>query len=221
MAFVVYKLEDGARLVEMVYATQTEANSAAGGNPAWTAHTGNVNENVNPGDFINAAGHLLSAPPAAVREKREIPELKSQIQVEFNAWVARRPTWLADIGSTTEQAASTGALKQIYMMAALGDQILDGGYIRGSANRNSFTEHIIKAIRDDYRQAYDRLADPAASTARNQWNSVSVADKAPIFSNVISSTLGVPKDPDTSYTRATGATIPDNFDPSQDNLRRS
>ena len=221
MAFVVFKLEEGGRLVEMVYATQAEANSAAAGNAAWTAHTGNVNEDVNPGDFISSSGALLAAPPAAVRNVREGAEYRSQIQTEFNAWVGRRPTWLADIGSDNEESASTGALKQIYMMAALGDQIIAGNYLAGQSrtNRNSFVEHIVKAIRDDYREAYDRLLN-ASANVRNQWNSVSVADKAPVYSNIVTSTLGTPKDPDTSYTAVSGVTVPDNFDPSQNGLRR-
>ena len=48
-----------------------------------------------------------------------------------------------------------------------------------------------------------------------------MADKATIYSNIVTTVLGTPKDPDNAYTAVTGVTIPDNFDPSQDNLRRS
>ena len=221
MAFVTYKLEQSARRVEMVYETQGEANNAASGQTTIFAYTGTVNDRVQPGDFINASGHLLTSVPAGVRDEREKGQFKDQIQDAFTSWVQRRPNWLADIGSETEEKSSTGALKQVFMLAALGDAIIEGHYLSGISrtNRNSFIEHIVKAINDDYRGMYDGLLN-ASTSVRDNWDGVSVADKAQVYSNIITSTLGTPKDPDTSYTAVSGVTIPDNFDPSQEGLRR-
>ena len=231
MAFVTYKLERSARRVEMVYETQGEANSAASGQTTIFAQTGSVNDRVQPGDFINSAGHLLTSVPAGVRDEREKGQFKDQIQDAFSSWVQRRPLWLVDaysanrtIGNnyiSAQEAASRGSLKQIIMLAALGDAIIEGHYLSGltRTNRNSFIEHIVKAINDDYRGLYDGLIN-ASATARNNWSSASVEDKAQVYSNIITSTLGTPKDPDTSYTAVSGVTIPDNFDPSQEGLRR-
>ena len=86
--------------------------------------------------------------------------------------MTRRPTWLADLGSTTEQDAAKGSLKMIFMMAALGDQIIDGNYLSSISrtNRNSFLEHIIKSIQDDYRLLYDNLVATVPPPIRNNWN---------------------------------------------------
>ena len=218
--FVTYKLTDGAREVVMVYATQAEATSAAAGDASLFAQTGGVNSDVKPGDFITSTGSLLSAPPSAVRNEREKVDYKSQIQTEFIAWMTRRPDWLSDLGNEDHQAAMVGAMKQTYMLAALGDQIIEGNYLASQSrgNRNSFIEHIIKAIRDDYRQSFDRLF-AASKSVRDGWNAVNVGDSQTIHSNIITSTLGTPKDPDTSNTTVTGVTIPTKFDPSQEGLR--
>ena len=176
-----------------------------------------------PGDFITSTGALLPAPPAAVRDVREGVDYKAQIQAAFNGWVSRRPDWIAQIGTVADQEAATGALKQIYSLAALGDQIIEGNYLASQSrtNRNSFIEHIIKAINDDYREAYDRLVEATPDSVRTNWSNATVTDKSTIYSNIITSTLGTPKDPDTSYTAVTGVDYPDNFDPSQDTLRRT
>ena len=221
--FVTYKLTNGHREVVMVYATQVEATNAAAGDSNLFAQTGAVNSDVKPGDFITTTGSLLAAPPADVRNEREKIDYKSQIQAAFNDWVARRPDWIAQIGTVANQEASTGALKQIYSLAALGDQIIEGNYLASQSrtNRNSFIEHIVKAIQDDYREAYDRLAEASPDSVRTNWSNANVADKQVIYSNILTSTVGTPKDPDTSYTAVTGVDYPDNFDPSQDNLRRA
>ena len=221
--FVTYKLTRGHREVVMVYATDNEATNAAAGDSNLFAQTGAVNSDVKPGDFITATGSLLSAPPADVRNEREKVDYKSQIQTEFIAWMNRRPDWLTTqggLGDTDHQHSMLGAEKQIFMLAALGDQIIEGNYLSGQSrtNRNSFIEHIVKAIADDYREAFDRLFT-AAKSVREGWSGVNVADGQVIHSNIITSTLGTPKDPDTSNTTITGVTIPTKFDPSQDNLR--
>ena len=218
--FVTYKLTETEREVVMVYATQTEATTAAAGDITLFAQTGAVNSDVKPGDFITSTGSLLSAPPAAVRNVREGVNFKTQIQTEFVAWMNRRPSWLSDLGDEDHKTAMTAAMKQIWMLAALADAVIEGNYLSSQSRsvRNGFIEHCIKAIRDDYREAFDRLFT-ASKTVRDGWDNVSVQDGQTIYSNILTGTVGTPKDPDTSRVAVSGVTIPTKFDPSQDNLR--
>ena len=222
MPFVVYKLEDGARLVEMVYATQAEATSAAAGNPEWTAHSGNVNEDVNPGDFINAAGALLSAPPAAVRNKRENATHKDQVQEAFLAYAAARPVWIPQLSSANDIAGLQAADRWAIMTCALADNIVDGGYLSSQSRntRNDFIEHLRKELADDPRAGYNRLRN-LSKTGRDAWAAVATSGGSTIYSDMVTGTLGQPKDPDGSFNAVSGVTIPSKFDPSQPGLRRT
>ena len=171
MAFVTFKTELGARQVDMVFATQAEANSAAAQNPNLTAHTGNINEDVVPGDYINSAGALLSAPPAAIRNRDAATDHKAQIRDEFTAWVLRRNTWMGGLGlDDNHEDALKAADRWAYHSAATADVLVDFNYLPSLSltNRNSFIEHIIKALRDDDRDAYERYL--ASKTARDAWS---------------------------------------------------
>ena len=219
MPFVVFKLEEGARLIEMVYATQAEANSAAAGNPNWTAHVGNVNENVNPGDFITSSGSLLSAPPAAVRNNREKPEHRSQTQAAFLEYQAARPVWLAHSGVTNDQQGLMAADKWALMACVLIDQIVDEGYLKTQSRttRNDFIEHILKNLRD-VRAPYDRLRGNA--TNRQAWAQLNLQANQPVYSDMVTGTVGTPQDPSGTAAVVSSLTIPAMFDPTQPTLRR-
>ena len=221
MAFVTFKTELGARQVDMVYATQAEANSAAAQNPNLTAHTGNVNEDVNPGDYINSAGALLSAPPAAIQHRDERVQHKAEVRDVFNAWVERRNDWQTGLGlDDNHEDALKAADRWAYHACATADALVDFNYLPSLSltNRNSFIEHIIKALRDDDRDAYDRFL--STKTARDAWSAVNCRDGQQIYSDMLSGTPGVPQDPDGSFT-ALGSTItiPTGFDPSRETLR--
>ena len=226
MAFVTFKLENGARQVDMVYATQAEANSAAQANTNLTAHTGNVNEDVIPGDFITSAGALLSAPPAAVRDKREEGEHRSQIQTAFLSYVAARPVWIPELSSANDQAGLKAADRWAIMTCALADQIVEGNYLSGQSRstRNDFIEHLRKELADDPRAGYNRLRNLPKGTpgvsGRDAWAGVATSGGSAIYSDMVGGTLGQPKDPDGAFSAVSGVTIPAKFDPSQPTLRR-
>ena len=219
MAFVTYKLEQGSRQVDMVYATQAEANSAAAGNVNLTAHTGNVNEDVIPGDFITSAGALLAAPPAAVRNEREKPEHRSLTQTAFLEYQAARPVWLAHSGVTNDQQGLMAADKWAFMACVLIDQIVDEGYLKtqSRSTRNDFIEHILKNLRET-RAPYDRLRGNA--TNRQAWAELSLTANQPVYSDMVTGTLGTPQDPSGTAAVVSSLTIPAKFDPTQPTLRR-
>ena len=221
MAFVTFKTELGARQVDMVFATQAEANSAAAQNPNLTAHTGNINEDVVPGDYINSAGALLSAPPAAIRNRDAATDHKAQVRDEFTAWVLRRNTWMDGLGlDDNHEDALKAADRWAYHSAATADVLVDFNYLPSLSltNRNSFVEHIIKALRDDDRDAYERFL--SSKTARDAWSAVSCRDGQLIYSDMLSGTPGTPQDPDGSFNSlGSTITIPTKFDPSRLTLR--
>ena len=220
MAFVTFKLENGARQVDMVFATQAEANSAAQANTNLTAHTGNVNEDVIPGDFITSAGALLSAPPAAVRDKREEGEHRRQIQTAFLAYVSERPSWVLETSVSNDQVALRAADRWAIMTCALADQIVEGNYLSGQSRstRNDFIEHLRKELGDNPRAAYNRFRN--TKTARDAWAAITTAGGDGVRSDMVTNTLGQPQDPDGSTTAVSGVTVPAKFDPSQPDLRR-
>lgn len=221
MAFVTFKLELGARQVDMVFATQTEANTAAAQNPNLTAHSGNINENVVPGDYINSAGALLSAPPAAIQHRDERVAHKGEIRDEFLSWVLRRNTWMDGLGlDDNHEDALKAADRWAYHACATADALVDFGYLPSLSltNRNSFIEHITKALRDDDRDAYERFL--ASKTARDAWSAVSCRDGQLIYSDFLGGTPGTPQDPDGSFNSlGSTITIPTKFDPSRPTLR--
>ena len=207
--------------MDMVFATQAEANSAAAQNPNLTAHTGNINEDVVPGDYINSAGALLSAPPAAIRNRDAATDHKAQIRDEFTAWVLRRNTWMGGLGlDDNHEDALKAADRWAYHSAATADVLVDFNYLPSLSltNRNSFVEHIIKALRDDDRDAYERFL--SSKTARDAWSAVSCRDGQLIYSDMLSGTPGTPQDPDGSFNSlGSTITIPTKFDPSRLTLR--
>ena len=186
MAFVTFKLEQGARQVDMVFATQAEANSAAAANTALAAHTGNVNEDVIPGDFITSAGALLSAPPAAVRDKREEGEHRRQIQTAFLAYVDARPVWVFGTSVTNDQDGLRAADRWAIMTCALADNIVAGNYLSGQSRntRNDFIEHLRKELADDPRAGYNRLRN-LPKTSRDNWAGVHTGGTSPVYSDMV------------------------------------
>ena len=146
--FVTYKLTDGHREVVMVYATQAEATSAAAGDSNLFAQTGAVNSDVKPGDFITSTGSLLSAPPAAVRDKREESDHRRQIQTAFLAYVAERPAWVLETSVANDRTTLAAADRWAVMTCALADQIVEGNYLSGQSRntRNDFIEHLRKEL---------------------------------------------------------------------------
>lgn len=222
MAFVTYKDNDGEREVVGVYLMQQGATDAAATDPNLTAHTGNVNDNVMPGDFITRSGTLLSAPPSRIRDKLIGPEHRTQIQEAFRIYLAGRPVWVPSAGTTNDQTALQAADKWAIMSAALADQIVEGNYLSGRSitrsTREDFIEHIVKFLRDDPRAAYNRLRN--SKTNRDAWAAVNIAGGQVIQSDMVTGTLGQPQDPDGSLTAVTGVAVPSKFDPSQPGLRR-
>ena len=217
--FVTYRLTNGAREVVMVYATQPEAANAAAGDAALFAQTGAVNSDVKPGDFITSTGSLLSAPPAAVRDEREKPEHRSLTQAAFLEYQAGRPVWLAHSGVTNDQQGLQAADKWAFMAAVLIDHIVEEEYLKtqSRSTRNDFIEHILKNLRE-VRAPYDRLRGNA--TNRQAWAQLNLQAGQPVYSDMVSGTLGQPQDPSGTAAVVSSLTIPSKFDPTQPTLRR-
>ena len=211
MAFVVWISDAGARKIPLngVFETQAEANSAAAGNPDWTAHSGSVNDNVEPGDFINSAGSLLSAEPAAVRRAKDEANWKARIRQGFIDGWENEPRWRMTFGLEHNTEAESASTIYRYHQAALAwviaDRVLYAS--RSDNDRDSLVEHVWKTMRVP---AYRRFAD-ADKAVRDAWNAVSVADGQVIRTDLLTSAGVARSSEDGAVISVTGSAIPAKF----------
>lgn len=209
MAFVVWKTENGGRRVDGVYKTQAAANAAAAGNAALTAHTGSVNDNVEPGRYINSAGALLSTPPAAVLAANELTNWKARIVAGFiEGWEAE-PDWRYELtgGADAKNAAFVYRYHQTALAYLIADQQVFTSMTR--SNRNDTIEHIWKELR---KPAFKRFND-TTKTIRDAWAGLSTDDGAAVNTDLVTARSGTVRagEPDGTRIPVTGATIPAKF----------
>ena len=208
MAFVTYKLENGARRVEVPYATQAEANTAAAaGGAALLAFVGRVSDDVEPGDYITARGVIFT--PVAAQTAAQVGQLRGEIQDAFKEAMdtLQMGEWRRFI--LNDGANLTAARDYAYHQAALGWGIADSSVFASLSrtNRDDLVEHLVKQLQTDL---YRWFGKDVSTSNRSAWTTTSTADGAQIYTD-LASTTGAARSPDGTRTAITGATIPTGF----------
>ena len=221
MWFIVYDNTRNGYITDIFF-SQANANAKANTETFLTAFPRGINNSeVDVGMYINTTtGAITSTVPAAERDKLEEEDHRAQVRDAFLAYLAGRPVWIPQSGTDNDKAGLEAADKWVIMACALIDNIVAGNYLSGQTRntRNDFIEHIIKNIRE-VRAPYNRLR--AEKTIRDAWSGANIAGGQAIYSDMITSSLGQPQNPDGSYTIISPRiNIPQKFDPSQEGLRR-
>ena len=207
MAFVTYELQNNARLVVGVFKTQAEANTEAAAKTGVSAHSGSVNDNVEPGRYIDTRGRLLSAIPAAVRDAGVTAKLRGDIKDAFREAMAtiEAGEWRRFIQN--DGANVTAARTYAYHQAA---------FVWWSVNPNrhtqttfwiNLTEHAVKQLRTDL---YRWFGKNVSTANRNAWNTTGTSDGAQIYTDLVNAQIRL-QTPDGSRRARPGATIPTGF----------
>lgn len=206
MAFAV--LSDN-RLVVAVAETQSAANALARTDAKWNAHSGAVSDKVEPGNYLNAAGAILSTLPAVVRNATELDAWKAELTAAFVEGYNAEPLWRSSLLISAEAPEYwTAQLRYRYHQAALGLLVAQRTIFTGLTrdNRTALMNHIFAALRT---LTYRRFTS-VSKTLLGQWQTVAVTDGSQIYSDLATSS-GAVRTSDLAYTSITGAAIPTGF----------
>ena len=231
MPFVVYNPTEGeatGRPIVRLFETQAAANTAAATEADWTAYNGEITDNAVDVDwYINPTnGSVTATLPTTVQTADQRAAWKVRLAQAFRIykdpnnntsrqtwWESERPDSAA--GRRPLRATDRWAITQI----ALGSQIADSvAYpTLNDTQREAAIAHIETVISTLGKVWYGvMVGDTAKATS---WAATSLADGAPIYSDIITNTGGT-RSPDGSFLLLNPVvSIPTGFAPDTDTLR--